>query len=75
MAYFELIIDGEVKAASSSLTTIQQAYTTLANKKLRQHFGSYDEARSFIFEAGLQDKLFIRSPEYKDEDEPIVGTP
>lgn len=75
MAYFELIIDGEVKAASSSLTTIQQAYTTLANKKLRQHFGSYDEARSFIFEAGLQDKLFIRAPEYQDEDEPIVGTP
>ena len=75
MAYFEFVVDGEVKAASSSLTTIQQAFTTVANKRLRQHFGSYDEARSFIFEAGLQDKMFIRTPEYQDEDEPIVGTP
>lgn len=74
MPYYELVEGGETIAAFNYLHKAREAYVKIANKRLRQHFGSYEEARSFIFEAGLQDKLFIRTPEYQDEDEPIVGT-
>lgn len=72
--FYELVHEESPVAASTSLATIKDAYAKAAKDLLGRKFGSYDEARSFIFEAGLQDTLYIRAPEYKpSEDEPIIG--
>jgi len=76
MAYFELVHNGRVIAASTSLKKAQSDYTKAAESLLNPcRFKSYEEAHSFIFEAGLESELFIRTPEYEDEDESILGTP
>jgi hypothetical protein len=70
MAYFELVKGGQTIAAFSSLPKAKEAYAKVAAQTFGLlHFKDYDEARAFIFEAGMENDLYIQEPEVPDEDE------
>lgn len=73
MPYYELVEGGVTIAAFNYLHKAREAYVKVANKRLHQKFKDYATAHSFIFEAGLEDDLYIIQPELPDEDE-VLGS-